>query len=194
MYVAGFVGSPRKDGNTEILVNEILSGAAEKGAETKLFRLSTLNIKPCQACRYCKSHEECIIHDDMQMLYQEIRRADALVIGSPIYIGQMTAQTKLFVDRFYAFIRPDFSYRLDRKKMILAFTQGQKDTDVFRPYIDLTAKMFEHRFDVNNVIIVGGTGAITAGGTGARDDIKAQQGVMNNARTIGRTLGETPVR
>ena len=66
MKVVGFVGSPREGGNTEIMVKEILKRSSENGAETKIFNLNELNIKPCQAGMQCKTNDGvCATDDDM---------------------------------------------------------------------------------------------------------------------------------
>jgi multimeric flavodoxin WrbA len=181
MNVVGFVGSPREGGNTEILVNEVLSGAAEKGAETKVFNLNVLEIKGCQACRHCKSHEGCIIKDDMQTLYDEIIRADAIVLGSPIYMWQMTAQTKLFIDRLYALLDSNLSPRYDDKNMVLVFAQGAEDPNMFKSYIEHTANLFNHgKLQVRDIVV--------AAGVGAKGDVKQRENVMTQAKNIGQEL------
>ena len=80
MKVVGFTGSPRSNSNTEILVKEALKGASDVGADTTIFNLNQMSIKPCQACMYCKSHGgECDTKDDMQIIYKEIKDADAFI-------------------------------------------------------------------------------------------------------------------
>ena len=103
MRVIGFVGSPRENGNTAVLVRRILEGATAAGAETDVFYINNLNIKGCQACMYCKSHDTCKQEDDMILLIEEIKRADRIIVGSPIYIGFVSGQTKIFLDRLYVF-------------------------------------------------------------------------------------------
>ena len=72
MKVVGLVGSPRKNGNTKIIVDEILKGAFEAYAETKTFNLDEMDINPCKACMNCKENKgECAIEDDMQTLYKK---------------------------------------------------------------------------------------------------------------------------
>ena len=94
----------------------------------------------------------------MQKLYREIQTADAIVLGSPVYMWQMTAQTKLLIDRMTAFLRPDFSSRLDNKKLILVFTQGISDGDAFKPYFEYTAGLLYYLgFDVLDTIVAAGT-------------------------------------
>ena len=156
--VLGLVGSPKVDGNTSRLVNAVLEGAAEKGAETVVYNLASLDIKGCDACGRCREHGCCVIDDDMQKLCREIQTADAIVLGSPVYMWQMTAQTKLLIDRMTAFLRPDFSSRLDNKKLILVFTQGISDRDAFKPYFEYTAGLLYYLgFDVLDTIIAAGT-------------------------------------
>lgn len=156
--VLGLVGSPNVDGNTAKLVNSILEGAKENGAETVIYNLASLNIKGCDACHKCHEHGCCVIEDDMQEIYQQIEEADAIVLGSPVYMWQMTAQTKLLIDRMTAFLRPNFSSRLDNKKLILVFTQGIPDRDAFNHYFEYTAGLLYYLgFDVLETIVAAGT-------------------------------------
>jgi multimeric flavodoxin WrbA len=83
--MVAFVGSPRKNANISTIVAEIVRGAKEAGAETKVYTLSDMNIKPCQGCFHCREVETCAIKDDMQLVYEDIKEADAIVIGSPVY-------------------------------------------------------------------------------------------------------------
>ena len=163
MKVIGFVASPHKQGNTAWIVNKILEGAKEKGAETQTWYFSDLDIKPCQGCLGChKSARVCVVNDDMQKLYGAIESADAIVLGSPIYMGQMSAQAKIFTDRLFAQISPRFSpyfkERAVKKKLILTFNQGNPDSSFFQQYIEYTKQIFEWlEFDVRVVPVVAGT-------------------------------------
>jgi len=161
MKIIGFIGSPRKEGNTAWSVNKILEGAKERGAETESYYYSDLDIKPCKGCLGCVNTDRCVINDDMQKLYDALEQADCLILGSPIYMGQMSAQSKIFTDRLFAHITPRFSPRFKEenvgKKLVLVFTQGNPDTEMFRPYIDYTKKMFQLlEFDVKGVHIIAG--------------------------------------
>lgn len=161
MKIIGFNASPRKEGNTAWTVNKILEGAKEQGAETKAWNFSDLDIKPCRSCYGCKQGERgCIINDDMQKLYNELAQADALVLGSPVYMGQMSAQAKIFTDRLYAQFSPRFSPYFKengKKKLILVFTQGNPDPGLFQVYFDYTKHMFQLlEFDVKEVLVVAG--------------------------------------
>ncbi len=104
MRVLGIVGSGRKHGNTEILVKEALSAAEEAGAETELVSVVGKTIAPCDGCGRCRKTDGCQIADDMQPIYDELEKADAIVFGSPVYFGSVSAQAKAIMDRTYAFL------------------------------------------------------------------------------------------
>jgi multimeric flavodoxin WrbA len=135
----GFVGSPREDGNTAALVKQILKGATSVGADTEVFFLNDLNIKGCQACMYCKSHGVCKQEDDMIHLIEEIKKSNRIVIGSPIYMGYITGQAKVFLDRLYVFFTgPNSPSKLPAgKKAALVFSQGNPDERAFSQYIEI---------------------------------------------------------
>ena len=165
MKIMGFIASPRKEGNTAWIVNKILEGAKEQGAETQCWYFSDLDIKPCNGCFNCHKGGErgCIIHDDMQKLYDALEHADALVLGSPIYMGQMSAQAKIFTDRLFARISPRFSPHFKdkenaaKKKLMFVFNQGNPDSGMFQMYIDYTNHIFQMlEFDVKEVPVVAG--------------------------------------
>ncbi len=97
----------------------------------------------------------------MQGIYDALKNTDALVLGSPIYMGQMSAQAKIFTDRLFAQISPRFSPKFKEenagKKLVLAFTQGNPDYSMFETYYDYTKKMFQLlEFDVRDVLVVTG--------------------------------------
>ena len=99
LKVVGIAGSPRKEGNTELLVREALNAAKEEGAETELISLAEKEIKPCDACRVCRETGECHIDDDFKPVYEKMVKADGIIIGSPVYVGSATAQVKALIDR-----------------------------------------------------------------------------------------------
>jgi multimeric flavodoxin WrbA len=104
MRVLGIVCSPRKEGNTEILVKEALKAAEEKGAETELILVSDMDITPCIACDSCLSEGNCVVEDDMQKIYESLEKADGIIFGTPVYFINVSAQAKAIIDRTYAFL------------------------------------------------------------------------------------------
>lgn len=109
MRILGLSCSPRKSGNTEILLGEALNGAQHEGAEVELYSVSGKEIKPCDGCWSCYGTGECHIKDDMQTLYQKMIEADGIIFGTPIYIYSMTAQAKALIDRTLALSTPERS-------------------------------------------------------------------------------------
>jgi multimeric flavodoxin WrbA len=104
MTIIGINGSPRKGWNTHILVEEALKGAASKGAETELVNLYDLQFRGCVSCFQCKlrggpSLGRCAVRDELRPVLDRIDRCDALVIGTPIYIGEVTAAVRALVER-----------------------------------------------------------------------------------------------
>jgi multimeric flavodoxin WrbA len=161
MKIIGFSASPRKQGNTAWAINQILEGAKEQGADTKVWYSSDLDIKPCKGCLACVKSDRCVMSDDMQQLYDALEQADVLILGSPVYMGQMCAQAKTFTDRLFAQITPRFSPHFREKnagkKLVLVFTQGNPEQEKFKVYFDYTKEMFQMlEFDVKSVHIIAG--------------------------------------
>ncbi len=105
MKVLGIVGSPRRNGNTEILMREALNVAQEAGCETDMFLMCEKQVAPCDACSTCFEVGCCVVQDDMQDLYGMMDRADAIIFGSPVYFGSVSAQTKAVMDRTFSLLR-----------------------------------------------------------------------------------------
>ena len=99
MKVLGIAGSARRGGNTDLLLAEVMKGAASKGAEVKTIILNDLEISPCQHCDACLEAGNCRIQDDMQTVYRELEATDRIVLASPIQFMGVTAQAKAMIDR-----------------------------------------------------------------------------------------------
>jgi multimeric flavodoxin WrbA len=103
MKILGIVCSPRKGGNTEVLVEEALASTKDLGAEMELVFIADKNIAPCDGCESCIVTEKCKIEDDMQGLYSKLIKADGIIFGTPVYYCGMTAQAKALIDRTFLF-------------------------------------------------------------------------------------------
>ena len=100
MKIIGINGSPRRQNSrTGQLVNKVLESAADKGARIEFFDITKLKIKPCTACDKCHKTGYCPQKDDFNLTFEKIISADGLVLGSPVYIHQVTAQLKNWIDR-----------------------------------------------------------------------------------------------
>ncbi len=103
MKIVAFLGSPRKDGNTELLLREALRAVNEADSDVRLFRLNDMHIIPCQNCGGCDETGICVLTDDMDQIYSAIRGADRIIVASPIFFFGLSAQVKAMVDRCQAF-------------------------------------------------------------------------------------------
>ena len=98
----GLYGSPRRRGNTDLLLDEFLRGCEEAGAEVERLILARLQISGCRGCEACSETGKCVVEDDMQRVYQAIERSTHVAVASPIYFYSVTAQTKIVLDRTQA--------------------------------------------------------------------------------------------
>lgn len=105
MKIAAFVSSSSHHGNTATAVQKFLEGARAAGAETEIYYLNDYTLKPCRGCRVCEKTHKCTIQgDDVEILHRALREADAYVLATPTYYGDVTGAFKVFVDRCYPFI------------------------------------------------------------------------------------------
>lgn len=182
MHVVAFHGSPRSEGNTAAIVKQALKGAEEAGASVEFIQIPGLNISGCQGCRYCKDHKTCRINDDMQELYEKIIKADAVILGSPVYFAEMTGQIKQFIDRWVALIDQNFQSTIPAgKKAAVIVTQGSPDTDQFKKILSTFDFALNYlKFEVKDHLIVGGLYN--------PDDIISRTDELNKAYLLGRNL------
>jgi multimeric flavodoxin WrbA len=135
MKVIAFCASPRKNGNTDLLVEEAIKGVKSAGAHTEKIMLQDIKMGFCLGCRKCKDQGYegmCLVKDDMTGIYQKIIDADAVVIGFPIYTGRECAQLSTFLDRWDCFERFKFqpSLKPGRRAMVIG-TWGYPYDDTY---------------------------------------------------------------
>ena len=174
MKVIGIVCSPRISGNTEILVQEALNSAQDAGAETELIRLAKLKIAPCDACFSCQKTGECHIKDDMQQIYGKLLEADGIILGSPVYFWNVSAQAKILIDRCARFIEN----RELRNKVggAIVVTGRAGGTTAF----STLATFINH----NRMIFAGGA----IGYAGNRGAVRQDERGMAEAKALGRVV------
>jgi multimeric flavodoxin WrbA len=160
MKVVMFNGSPRKEGNTAAILKEVGRTCSEMGAEVDYFDLYQMDFKDCSACMGCKKGERCIQNDELSPALDKIRQADAIVIGSPIYMSAETATTKALLDRFYSFLAAgaatgQYSNRLPKgKKGAVLFTCGNpQGVEMFSTVTARYQNLFQ-RFEIDGTVIV----------------------------------------
>lgn len=132
--IIAFTGSPRKEGNTRRLLNELIEGAEAKGGEVKVYDLNEPGIRGCQGCFYCRSHPECSVQDALAPFYGEVRNATGIVFASPVYFGDISGQGKIWLDRMFPMLDGQaFQPRFPGKKVVTLFAQGDGDAGRFLP-------------------------------------------------------------
>jgi multimeric flavodoxin WrbA len=104
MNIIAINGGPRKKWNTATLLENALDGAASKGAETELIHLYDLDFKGCVSCFSCKtkgnkSYGKCAVNDDLTPIFDNIEKADGIILGSPIYLWAVTGEMRSFFER-----------------------------------------------------------------------------------------------
>lgn len=139
MHVLGVMGSPRVGGNSDILLDEALKGAAEMGAKAEKIVLNELSIKGCNDCGGCNETGTCVIDDDMHKVLLRVREADYIVHAVPIYFWSMTAQMKAYIDRWCTFFdaswkwHKEYEGEMKGKKIGVITVCGDADTSICDP-------------------------------------------------------------
>ena len=180
-----FKGSPREKGNSSTLAEQVALGAREAGAEVETISLHKLNIQPCTGCDACQragGDGHCNIDDDMQALYPKLTGADLIVISSPVYWFTLSAQAKLFIDRWYALEGPGGS-TLRGKDFALVLAYG--DTD---PYTSGGINAI-HTFQDMCRYLRGNVAGIVYGSAFNLGDVQKQPELMERAYELGRKAG-----
>ncbi len=176
-------GSPRKKGNSSILADRVAAGAKAGGATVEAVTLHDMNIKPCNACDVCRRGKDidCVLDDDMQKLYPKLRNADAIVVASPIYWFTISAQTKLFMDRWYA-LGGDEGYALAGKRFGIVLTYA--DADPFSSGAVNALRTFQDALNFIGAKIVG----MVYGSAWKAGEIRKNRKVMKEAYDLGKKL------
>ena len=177
VQVLGISGSPRRNGNTETIVQQILSSAEQAGASTALVILEELDIQPCKGCFACSKTHECIQQDDMNHVAKSMQQSAVWVLGTPIYWWGPSAQFKAFLDRWVSISRATFR----GKKAILAIPMGGGSES----YAQHTLAMFEDIFSYLNVKHIA---TVLAPGSDRRDAVRNSPQILELARQIGKDL------
>ena len=182
--VLGILGSPRRGGNAEIMLDSALEGARSAGAVTDKISLNEMSIKPCQECGGCDKTGECVIRDDMDVIYGKVDASDAVILASPIFFGELTAQTKIMIDRFQS--RWVKKYRLKKtsasgkRGLFLCVSAWRKD-DFFE-----NAKKIVKIFFI--VLDIDYAGEIWASGISLKGSIRKDPELLGRAFKMGKEL------
>jgi len=170
-------GSPRKGGNTEILLDAMIAGAQEAGATISSVQLRDLDVSPCRACDACKRTGKCIQKDDMHDLLSKMEGSDVWILGTPVYWWSVTAQLKAFIDRWYGINRDIFKNR----RFALVIPLGSSNPKTARHVIG----MFE---DISAYLGMKQVGTLLAPGVYERGDVKKRSDLLEEATELGKSI------
>ncbi|MBI9105403.1 MAG: flavodoxin family protein [Spirochaetales bacterium] len=146
MIITAFDGSPRKNGNSRMLLNAFIAGAKEKNSDIKIYKTDEMDIKPCRGCLMCNTLKLCAIRkDNWQDIADRIAGSDILVFSSPIYFHHTTASMKRLLDRLRSFIHVQITvsglihtpHEKWNKKICLLTAHGSSAVDDALPLVDL---------------------------------------------------------
>jgi NAD(P)H-dependent FMN reductase len=189
--VIGILGSPLPEGNTAILLEQALKGAAAAGCTTETISVNNLDFQPCMEMMFCKEHETCTIDDDMQQVYGRIRDADSIIVATPVMTMGIPGRLKSFMDRCQVFfmakyVRNDPLVAPEKRKLrrgLFICIAGMKIPEVFVG-AKLTAKAFFDIIDCpcKDELLINDMDTI--------HDIRTRQDVLDAAYAKGRKLGE----
>jgi multimeric flavodoxin WrbA len=179
------LGSPRKKGNSATLGAKVAEAAIADGAEVETVYLNGLNIKPCQGCEKCQQESfiGCAIEDEMNQLYSKLQNADLIVVASPIYWFNMSAQTKIFIDRLYAV---GVGQKNILKGKNFAFILSFADPD---PFVSGAVNALRSFQDICRYLGANIEGMVYGSASGA-GEIKQNQKVMEEAALLGKHLAK----
>jgi multimeric flavodoxin WrbA len=179
--ILAVVGSPRKSGNTHILVSEIAEGAASKGAAVDELLLGELAIGECDGCFACWKGRECSLDDDMRDLYPKIIASDVIIFGTPVYWYGPTALMKAFIDRFVYFNCPENRQKIRGLSAVVAVPFEEEDPETARGVVEFFQKSLAYlQIELRGQIIVPGVGE--------RGAIRRKPERLQQAYDLGRTL------
>jgi multimeric flavodoxin WrbA len=186
--IIAFNGSPRPGGNTELLLSEAMKPLHDAGHDIRVFQLNTMNIKPCQDCGGCVTTGICIHKDEMQAIFDAIREADRIILGSPIFFYGLSAQAKAMIDRCQAFwcekylLKKNITAGSHGRKGLLLLVGGMKKEDG-KECAAGTAKAFFRTVSVPEHEV------LFYGGIDAKGDILKHPTALADAREAGQRLG-----
>ncbi|CAI83259.1 flavodoxin family protein [Dehalococcoides mccartyi] len=181
MKVLVIMGSPRSQGNTAFLLDEILSELEKEGIETRKIDIAQASIKPCLGHDNCAQYKKCPQNDDMDAIFKEMSEADGFIVATPVYYYNVTAQLKAFIDRHYFLYKHDVSLEFKAVGVvILAEEQGLDDTlNTLVQYLDSSFKV-----KADELVVLTGYAA-------REGDAKTNTELINLARNMGQTLASS---
>ncbi len=181
MKVVAFNGSPRREGNTEFLLKCVLAALESEGIETELIQVGGQVLRGCTACNWCRESGEsrCVIDaDPLNEYLDKMREADGILLGSPTYFADVTAEMKALIDRAGYVLRPNGELRRKLGAGVVAARRGGAIH---------TFDSMNHFFLINEMIVVGSS-YWNDGIGGPLGAVKQDEEGVNTARKLGQNM------
>lgn len=190
LRVLGISASPRRDGNSDVLLHQTLSGAQQADAVVEYLRLCDYRIAGCQECYDCTARGQCSVKDDYQAILDKMLEADRLVFATPVFFMTVSAQAKLLIDRGQClWVRqtvlhqPLFEPQRDRRGLIIAVggSRSQKQFDCVRQPIQSFFKYLEVQY----------AGSLCVNQVDEKGAVLKRADALAEASRLGRMLAST---
>lgn len=184
--IVAILGSPRKWGNTELLLEEFLKEFKGEGLKVKKIAVSDLKITPCNNCSRCLKTGKCIFKDDMDMVCRELREADCLVVAGPVYFTNVPGQLKILIDRCQPLWAQAFVLKKkpgagkDARGVFLSVC-GHPEPSMFNCAVRLMDVLFK-------VLRVRFYGKVLVPGVDKKGDILKNKVALSKAKTLAKKL------
>lgn len=191
MKLLAVAGSPRRRGNTDLLLAELVKGAQERGAEVETIVLQGLKFSTCLHCDSCLKTGVCKLKDDMQAIYDKMNAADVIVVASPVHFAGVTAPLKAMIDRCqclwarkYVLKLPPLTPEKKRRGFFISVA-GTRFKNMFEPSTAIIKNWF-------HVINIEYAGDLLVSGIDEKGDILKRPDLLQQAHEWGRRLAEPP--
>lgn len=179
--ILAVVGSPRKGGNTDVLLDRMAEGARREGGDVEKIYLSDLKITECDGCHRCWQGRDCSKDDDMSALYATIAGADAFIFGTPVYWYGPTGLMKLFIDRFVYFNCAENRANVQGKSVVIAVPFEEEVLETARGVVEF----FEKSLAYLEMKLLG---KLIVPGVSGKGDILKRAEYLEEARKVGKRL------
>lgn len=181
--------SPRRNGNSELLLQSFNRGAEKEGWDIGNVRVNDLKFRPCQACDRCATTGECILQDDMQAIYPQVASAGAMVIATPVFFGTLSAQLKMFIDRFQCWWHAKYNLnnprvKLEEGKPGFFICVGALKKKTYCESALAVARVYFHNVNYHYI------DSLCYRGIDEKGAIKEQPHALQNAYEVGRRFAE----
>jgi len=179
--ILAVVGSPRKGGNTDLLVSQIAEGARAADAQVELVRLGEVQIRECDGCHACWKGRPCSKKDDMLAIYPRIAASEIIILGTPVYWYGPTALMKGFIDRFVYFNCEANRSMIRGKRAVVAIVLEETHEQTWRPVVEFFEKSLAY-------LEMKLAGTIIVPGVGKKGEIQKQPDRLKEAYRLGTKL------